>query len=216
MPGKTIEISEKVLKKLQRDLWITRILVLFSSLLMVVILASGYYLYRTVQAYIKQAEGYVTEIVTYAEGMKPAVSRLKEMDAETLCNALDEMCVVFAEVNFEQLVGQLEALDMVAINKKLDSLDVEAINEKLNSLDVEAINDKLSALDVQAINEKLDALDVEALNAKIYALDIEKINATIGSIDTALLRETLTSLNEAVETMKDIGTKLQQVASIFS
>lgn len=223
-----MEISEEVIKRLQRELWVTRTLVLFSTLLMIVILAAGYYLYRVVQVYIKQAEGYVTEIVTYTEDMKPAMNRLKEVDADALCNALEEMSVAFGEVDFEQLVGQLEALDMVAINQKLDSLDVDAINAKLDSLDVDAINAKLDSLDVDAINEKLDALDVQAinaklgaldvdaLNAKIYALDVEGINATIQGIDAALLRETLENLNEAVETVKDISAKLQQIATIFS
>ena len=43
------DVSEKLIKKLQRDLRMTRLMVMFSSLLMIVILAAGYYLYQVVQ-----------------------------------------------------------------------------------------------------------------------------------------------------------------------
>ena len=186
------DVSEKIIKKLQRDLWLTRLMVMFSSLLMIVILAAGYYLYQVVQVYVKQAEGYVTEIITYAEGMKPAMTRLQEVDVEALCQTFSELSAAFAEVDFEQLANQLETLDLAAVSEKLNSLDVEDINKKL------------------------DALDVDAINEKLVALDVDKINETLGGIDTELLSETLTSLNDAVASIEDISIKLQQVAQIFN
>ena len=188
----TTEISETLIKKLQRDLWVTRLFALFSSMLMVVILAGGYYLYRVVQVYVAQAEGYVTEIVTYAESMKPALDRLSQVDAESLMETMEQMSVAFAEVDFEKLAEQIKSLDIESINYKIDALNVEAINEKLN------------------------ALDVEALNAKIYALDIEGINETLGNLESLEFEETLQNLNEAVGTVEDMSEKLKQVASIFS
>ncbi len=175
-----LNVSEKLIKKLHRDLRLTRLMVFFSSLLMIVILAGGYYLYQVVQVYVKQAEGYVTEIITYAEGMKPAMTRLQEVDVEALCQTFSELSVAFADVDFEQLASQLESLDLVTINEKLNALDIEFINEKLS------------------------------------ALDVEKINSTIGNIDTELLSETLANLNDAVETVNDISSKLQQVGMIFN
>ncbi len=188
----TVEVSEKLIKKLQRDLWMTRLFAVFSSLLMIVILAGGYYLYQVVQVYVKQAEGYVTEIIAYAENMKPALDHLAQVDTESLLQTVEQMSVAFAEIDFEKLAGQME------------------------SLDVESINQKLEALDVEAINEKLNALDVEALNAKIYALDIEGINETVGSLDAVQFEETLENLNEAVGTVQEMSEKLKQVATIFS
>ena len=210
-----LDVSEKLIKKLQRDLWVTRLMMVFCSLLMIVILASGYYLYQVVQVYVKQAEGYVAEIITYAEGMKPAMTRIQEVDVDSLCQTFSELSEAFAEVDFEQLANQLETLDLAAVSEKLNALDVETINAKLDSLDMAAINEKLDSLDMAAINEKLDSLDLEELSAKIYALDVDKINATIGGIDTELLGSTLANLNEAVDTVKDISEKLQQVALIF-
>lgn len=199
-----LDISEKLIKKLQRDLRMTRLMITFCSLLMIVILAGGYYLYQVVQVYVKQAEGYVTEIITYAEEMKPTLTRLQEVDVEALSQTFSELSAAFAEVDFEQLANQLEGLDLATVS------------EKLNALDVEAINAKLESLDIAAINEKLDSLDLEGLSAKINALDVEKINDTMGELDTELLSNTLTSLNEAVDTVNDLSAKLQQVASIFN
>lgn len=187
-----VEISEKLIKKLQRDLWITRLFAMFSSLLMIVILAGGYYLYQVVQVYVKQAEGYVTEIVTYVENVKPALEQLSLVDAEALEQTLEKMSVAFAEVDFEKLAEQIESLDVESINYKIDALDVDSINEKIN------------------------ALDVEALNAKIYALDIEGINETVGSLDALQFTEALENLNEAVGTVQEMSEKLRQVATIFS
>lgn len=188
----TMEVSEKLIKKLQRDLWVTRLFSLFSSLLMIVILAGGYYLYQVVQVYVKQAEGYVTEIVTYAESVKPALNQLSQVDTEALARTLEQMSVAFAEVDFEQLATQIE------------------------DLDVESINYKMDALDVDAINEKIKALDVESLNAKIYALDIEGINETVGNLDALRFTEALENLNEAVGTVQEMSEKLRQAATIFS
>ena len=188
----TVEVSEKLIRKLQKDLRMTRLFAFVSSLLMVVILAGGYYLYQMVQVYVKQAEGYVTEIMTYAESVKPALNQLSQVDAEALKQTLEQMSEAFAEVDFEKLAGQIENLDVESINYKIDALDVEAINEKIN------------------------ALDVESLNAKIYALDIEGINETMESLDTVQFAETLENLNEAVGTVQEMSEKLRQVATIFS
>lgn len=197
------DLSEKQIRKLQRDLWVTRILMTFCSLLMIVILAGGYYLYQVVQVYVKQAEGYVTEVVTYAEGMKSALTQIQGVDMEALCRTFTDLSAALEGVDFALLADQLETLDVEAINTKLDSLDIEKINEKLDSLDMDAIN------------AKLDTLDLETLNAKIYALDVDKINDTMGSIDTKVFSEALADLNAAVDTVEDLSAKLQQVALIF-
>lgn len=188
----TIEISEKVLKKLQRDLLVTRIFSMILSILMIGILVGGFYMFRTVQTYAVQVDGYVTDIMTYAENMEPAIEQLSEVDIETLNDTMEQMTVAFAEVDFEKLAQQID------------------------DLDVEAINAKVAALDVDALNDKVAALDVDALNAKINALDIEGINKAIEELDTAELSEALTNLNDASEKVREISEKLKQVASIFT
>lgn len=188
----TVEISEKVIKKLQRDLLITRIFSAISSLLMIAILVGGFYMFRTVQTYAVEVDGYVTEIMTYADSMEPTITQLSKVDMEALNDTMDQMTVAFAEVDFERLAQQID------------------------DLDVEAINAKVAALDVDSLNAKVAALDVDSLNAKINALDIEGINKAIEELDTAELSEALKNLNEASEKVREISDKLKQVASIFS
>lgn len=161
----TVEVSERLIKKLQRDLWMTRLFAMFSSLLMIVILAGGYYLYQVVQVYVKQAEGYVTEIVTYAESVKPALDQLSQIDTENLTKMAEQISAAFAEIDFEKLANQIE------------SLNVDAINEKINALDVESLNAKIYALDIEGINETM-----ENLNALQFEETLENLNEAVGTV----------------------------------
>lgn len=161
----TAEVSERLIKKLQRDLWMTRLFAMFSSLLMIVILTGGYYLYQVVQVYVKQAEGYVTEIVTYAESVKPALDQLSKIDTENLTKTAEQMSAAFAEIDFEKLADQIE------------SLNVDAINEKINALDVESLNAKIYALDIEGINETM-----ENLNALQFEETLENLNEAVGTV----------------------------------
>ncbi len=200
----TLEVSAKEIKKLQRTLWTTRLFSALLTLLMLGMLAGGYYIFRIVRIYAVQAESYVTDIMVYAESLEPIMTQLSEVDMELLNHTFEQITLAFEVVDFEQLA------------KQMSELDVEEINAKLETLDVEGINAKLEALDVEGINAKLEALDVEALNAKLSALDIEAINDTIESINAVELGEALTDLNLAVDTVQEMSDKLQQVAMIFS
>lgn len=155
----SVEVSERLIKKLQRDLWMTRLFAMFSSLLMIVILAGGYYLYQVVQVYVKQAESYVTEIVTYAENVKPALNQLSLIDAEALKQTMEQMSVAFAEIDFEKLANQIESLNVDAINEKINALDVESLNAKIYALDIEGINETVGSLDAVQFEETLENLN---------------------------------------------------------
>lgn len=155
----TIEVSEKVIKKLQRDLLVTRIFSAISSLLMIAILAGGFYMFRTVQTYAVQVDGYVTEIMTYADSMEPTITQLSKVDIEALNNTMDQMTVAFAEVDFERLAQQIDDLDVEAINAKVAALDVDSLNAKINALDIDGINKTIKELDTAELSEALKNLN---------------------------------------------------------
>lgn len=155
----TIEVSEKVIKKLQRDLLVTRIFSMISSTLMIAILAGGFYMFRTVQTYAVQVDGYVTDIMTYAENMEPAIEQLSEVDIDVLNDTMDQMKIAFAEVDFEKLAQQIDELDVEAINAKVAALDVDALNAKINALDIEGINKTIEELDTAELSEALKNLN---------------------------------------------------------
>lgn len=154
-----IEVSEKLIKKLQRDLLMTRIFSMISSVLMIAILAGGFYMFRTVQTYAEQVDGYVTEIMAYAENMEPAVNQLSKVDIEGLNATMDQMKVAFAEVDFEKLAQQIDDLDVEAINAKVAALDVDTLNAKINALDIEGINKTIEELDAAELSEALTNLN---------------------------------------------------------
>ncbi len=155
----TIEISEKVIKKLQRDLLVTRIFSVISSVLMIAILAGGFYMFRTVQTYAVQVDDYVTDIMEYVEEMEPTVAQLSQVDIEALNDTMDQMTVAFSEVDFERLAQQIDDLDVEAINAKVAALDVDALNAKINALDIEGINATIQSLDTAELSEALKNLN---------------------------------------------------------
>lgn len=162
----TIEVSEKLIKKLQRDLLVTRIFSVISSVLMIAILVGGFYIFQTVQTYAEQVDGYVTEIVTYAENMEPAVNQLAKVDIEELNATMTQMKIAFAEVDFERLAQQIDELDVDAINTKVAALDVDTLNDKINALDIEGINKTIEELDTAELSEALTNLNDAAEKVK--------------------------------------------------
>lgn len=155
----TVEVSEKLIKKLQRDLLLTRIFSVISSLLTIAVLAGGFYMFQTLQTYVGQADDYVSEIVTYAESMEPTVTQLSRVDIEALNDALDQVTIAFAQVDFERLAQQIDELDVDAINKKVAALDVDTLNDKINALDIDAINETIESVDMEELSEALTNLN---------------------------------------------------------
>lgn len=173
----TIEVSEKLIKKLQRDLLVTRIFSMISSMLMIAILAGGFYMFRTVQTYAQQVDGYVTEIMAYAENMEPAVNQLSKVDIEGLNATMDQMKVAFAEVDFERLAQQIDELDVEAINAKVAALDVDALNDKINALDIEGINETIASLDTAELSEAMTNLNDAAEKVREVSDKLKQVAA---------------------------------------
>ena len=61
--------------------------------------------------------------------------------------------------------------------------------------------------EIQPVMEKISELDVEMLNEKIAQLDIEGLNEAIAGLDTEEMSEALANVNEAVETLQELGEK---------
>lgn len=173
----TIEVSEKLIKKLQRDLLVTRIFSMITSVLMIAILAGGFYMFRTVQTYAAQVDGYVTEITTYAENLEPAVNQLAKVDIEGLNATMDQMKVAFAEVDFERLAQQIDELDVEAINAKVAALDVDALNDKINALDIEGINETIASLDTAELSEAMTNLNDAAEKVREVSDKLKQVAA---------------------------------------
>ncbi len=173
----TIEVSEKLIKKLQRDLLVTRIFSMISSVLMIVILTGGFYMFQTVQTYAQQVDGYVTEIITYAENMEPAVNQLSKVDIEGLNATMDQMKVAFAEVDFERLAQQIDELDVEAINAKVAALDVDALNDKINALDIDGINETIASLDTAELSEAMTNLNDAAEKVREVSDKLKQVAA---------------------------------------
>lgn len=116
-------------------------------------------MFQTVQIYAVQVDDYVTDIMTYAENMQPAIEQLSEVNIEELNHTMNQMKVAFAEVDFEKLAQQIDNLDVEAINAKVAALDVDSLNDKINALDIDRINQTIEELDTAELSEALTNLN---------------------------------------------------------
>ena len=87
---------------------------------------------------------------------------------------------------------------VVPLAEQLSEVDYAQLGATIENLDA-----SLSAVNWEKISQQLEAVDVEALNKAIADLDTEE------------LTKALENLNEAVETIKSFGEKLQSFSSRF-
>ncbi len=129
---------EVLIKKLRKELLVTRIFTGVLSLIMIAVLVGGFLLYKEVSGYLTemQAEMNATmaEVEGYMEDILPVVDKFEQMDIEALNKTLDAMTGAMAGVDWKQVSEQLNGLDMDALNKVIDNLDTRELSVSLKNL----------------------------------------------------------------------------------
>lgn len=129
---------EVLIKKLRKELLVTRIFTGVLSLIMIAVLVGGFLLYKEVSGYLSemQAEMNATmaEVEGYMEDILPVVDKFEQMDIEALNKTLDTMTGAMVGVDWKQVSEQLNGLDMEALNKVIDNLDTRELSVSLKNL----------------------------------------------------------------------------------
>ncbi|MCX4296142.1 MAG: hypothetical protein OSJ73_03825 [Lachnospiraceae bacterium] len=120
-------VSEQMLKKFRRELVITRVMCIITSLLLICLLLGGAYVLRQVQPVLEQATALDVENINETFGQ--VKSSLENVDLQQAAKTM------------QQMAEKMENVDLEAWNNAIDGLDTEELSKTLANL-----NDAVEAL----------------------------------------------------------------------
>lgn len=121
------EASEKLIKKLRRELAFTRIMCLVTSLLILALLAGGGYVLRQVNGIMGQ--------------MQPVLDQAAVVDVENVNDTLRQVKRSLEDVDLAQVAEMMEQ----AV-ETLEEVDIEALNEAISGLDTQELSRTMANL----------------------------------------------------------------------
>lgn len=148
-----MNLEEKDILKLRRELLFSRIVGVFSILTTLGLLICGILLYNKFQGLSEETE-YIIESVS-------------EIDMDDFNLSLITINKLIENVN-----GVLESVDWVEVSNKVTQLDVEALNKVIDGVDVGAISKTIDELDVEALNKAIGGLDTQELSEAVKNLNV--------------------------------------------
>ncbi len=138
----TVGESEKLIRKLRRELLFTRIMCLITSALTILLLAGGAYL-------LEQAKGIMMQV-------QPVLDQAAAVDVENVNETLRQVRESLEDVDLEQVAAMMEQ----AV-ETLDEVDVEALNDAISGLDTKELSRTMANLNdvVESLRSVEDSLN---------------------------------------------------------
>lgn len=118
--GNSDLVSGRMLKKFRRELAITRLMCIVTSVLILCLLAGGAYVLRQVKPILEQAAA--VDIENVNETLRQVKSSLEDVD---LKQAADTM---------QQVADTMQSVDLESWNNAIDGLDTEELSKTLTNL----------------------------------------------------------------------------------
>lgn len=136
--------SEKLIKKLRRELAFTRIMCLVTSVLTILLLVGGAYL-------LKQVEGIMGQV-------QPVLDQAAAVDVANVNETLRQVRISLENVDLAQVA---ETMDQAV--ETLNEVDIEALNDAISGLDTEELSRTLANLNdavesLQKVENSLNSL----------------------------------------------------------
>ena len=134
--------TEQMIKKLRRELMFTRIMCMITSVLTILLLVGGAYLFRQVQVIAEQAQ--------------PVMEQVAAVDVENVNETLRQVRTSLENVNLGEVADTLkQAVDT------LNEVDIEALNSAIEGLDTEELSKTLANLNdaVESLHKMEDSLN---------------------------------------------------------
>lgn len=128
------EVSDNLIKKLRRELLVTRIMCGVTSALTILLLAGGGYLFGQMRRVVEQVQ--------------PVIEQAKAVDVENMNETLRQVRTSLENIELEEVVATLkQAVDT------LDTVDIDALNSAIEGLNTEELSKALANL-----NDAVDSL----------------------------------------------------------
>ncbi len=207
------EYNEQIMEKLRKELFLTRIFSIISSVLMVCLFICGIFMYCKYQDSKKQVEAYTTQVKDYIE--KLAVSQentFTEVDVVAFNQALANLNKVLETVDWELLNSSIASVDWEMLNSSIASVDWKMLSDNIAGVDWKGLSDDISAVDWKNLSDNISAVDWARVSEQLAALDVEAINKAVEELDTEELSEALANMNSAVEKLRAIADTLGSFA----
>lgn len=115
--------NEMVVKQLTKELRMTRVFCIISSLLTVCLLVVGFLIWVA-----------ITPVVAIVQDAQPVMEQLSELDVEEMNHTLEQVNVTLESVDWQQVSEALEALDVETINEAIAGLDTEELTKAVENL----------------------------------------------------------------------------------
>lgn len=129
---------ENMIKKLSRELLITRVFTGILSVLMILILVGGALAYRGFTRYTEEInaemEGAMAMLEEYAGEVRPVITKLEEVDMQAVNDTLVTLNQTMASVDWEDVTAQLSALDIESLNEAIEGLDTQELSVTLRNM----------------------------------------------------------------------------------
>lgn len=108
------------MKKLRRDLAFTRVVCILTSVVTLLLICGGGYLFWRMQGILENAQ--------------PILEQVAEVDIENVNETLWQIRTTLETVDLEQAVETLDELDIDALNSAIEGLDTTELSEALSNL----------------------------------------------------------------------------------
>lgn len=134
-------MNEQLTKKLHKELIFTRIMCMISSILTILLLVGGAYLFGQVRVVLEEVQ--------------PVLEQVEAVDVDNVNEALMQLRISLENVDLEQVV---ETMDQAV--EALNEIDIDALNSAISGLDTEELSETLANLNdaVETLQEVEDSI----------------------------------------------------------
>ncbi len=202
------EFDEQILEKLRKELFLTRIFSIISSVLMLCLLVCGFSLFYKYQESKEQVEVYSEQMKEYVEALVTQEGELAKVDILAFNQALKNLNTVIETVDWEMLNDSIASVDWEMLNDSIAGVDWKMLSDNIDTIDWKMLNDNIAGVDWETLSANINSVDWAKVSEQLAALDVDAINEAVEELDTEELTLALANMNSAVEKLRGIAEAL--------
>lgn len=200
--------NEQILEKLHKELFLTRIFSIISSVLMLCLMVCGFSLFYKYQESKKQVQAYAEQVKEYVETLSTQEGELAKVDILAFNQALKNLNTVIETVDWEMLNDSIASVDWKMLNDSIAGVDWKMLSDNIASVDWKMLNDSIAGVDWKELSDNINSVDWAKVSQQLAALDVDAINEAVEELDTEELTLALANMNSAVEKLRGIADAL--------
>lgn len=137
------QMPENSLEQLRKELRITRVVCIVSSVLTSALLLGGILLY-----------GQMRPVLEMTKETGPIIEELAELDIESVNMTLEQVGNTLGSVDWKEVSNAIESVDWQQVSDTIGELDVEAFNNAVEDLDTKEFSKA-----IERLNKVIDVLE---------------------------------------------------------